>query len=173
MAQPKHCKNQYVMCRDEVCKIAEIKKMNLAGAGNRTYYIVEPINEEGSRTYIPVDFDGIDSAMRVILSVDEINAIIEQSAQKELPWIKDAKERVSSFEQILQSADRAKILCLLKMLKAKKREVESEKKKLYMGDLRILERARKMITEEFSFVLGLEKSEVEPYVSVRLDSSDA
>ncbi len=170
MSQPKHCKNKYVMCKDEVCKITEIKKMNLAKTGIRTYYVVESVNEEGSRTYIPVDYEGVDSAMRVILSVDEINSVIEQSAHTELPWLEDAKERVLCFEKILQSADRAKILCLLRMLKAKKKEVEGEKKKLYTGDLKIFERARKMITEEFSFVLGLKKNDVEPYIFKRLES---
>lgn len=161
--------NEYVMCRYDVCKIIDIRDMSFAGIGERKYYIVAPLNEESSRIYIPADSDDIDSAMRRMLTIDEINEIIEQSRNLELAWIDESKERVSRFDKILQNGDTAEIIWLIKALKEQKKQVESEGKKLCAGDSRVLETARKIISEEFAFVLGLEKNEVEPYIADRTE----
>lgn len=168
MAEIKYKINEYVMCKGDVCRVADIKKMSFAGVGERVYYVVEPIYEERSRTYVPVDLKDLNAAVRGVISVDEINAIISGLKNSEPVWIEDVKERVSDFDKILQSGDRAEILRMLGSLKARKTEVESEGKKLYAGDSRILETAEKIITEEFAFVLGLKKNEVESYIDSRI-----
>ena len=160
--------NEYVMCKGDVCKVADIKKMSFAGVGEKMYYIIEPIYEERSRTYVPVDLKDIKTAVRGVLSVDEINAIIRELKDSEPVWIDDVKERVSGFDKILQDGDRADILRMLGSLKARKTEVESEGKKLYAGDSRVLKTAEKIITEEFAFVLGLKKNEVESYIDSQI-----
>lgn len=162
--------NDFVMCKDDVCKIIDIKKMEFSGIDERKYYVVEPVGEQSARIYVPVDLKDGDAAIRKILSVNEVNSIIERSENIELTWVEDGKERVNHFDRILQNGDMAEILWMLNILKERRQELEAEGKKLYVGDTRIFETAEKMITEEFAFVLGIKKDEVESYILERLAS---
>lgn len=170
MIELEHKINDYVMCKDDVCKIIDIKKMEFTGIDERMYYVVEPVGEQCARIYVPVDMKDEDAAIRKILSVNEVNSIIERSENLELTWVEDGKERVNHFDKILQNGDMAEILWMFNILKERRQELENEGKKLYVGDTRIYDTAEKMITEEFAFVLGIQKDEVELYILERLAS---
>ena len=47
-------------------------------------------------------------------------------------------------------------------------EIESQRKRHYAGDAKILAAVEKIITEEFSFVLGIDRSKVIPYILGRM-----
>ncbi len=165
-----HKIDDYVMCKDDVCKIVDIKKMEFSGIDERMYYLVEPVGEQRARIYVPVDMKDADATIRKVLSVDEVKSIIERSENLELSWVEDGKERVNRFDKILQNGDMAEILWMFNILKERRKELEDEGKKLYVGDTRIFETAEKMITEEFAFVLGIKKDEVESYILEHLAS---
>ncbi|HZK20793.1 MAG TPA: CarD family transcriptional regulator [Oscillospiraceae bacterium] len=170
MIEFEHKIDDYVMCKDDVCKIVDIKKMEFSGIDERMYYLVEPVGEQRARIYVPVDMKDADATIRKVLSVDEVKSIIERSENLELSWVEDGKERVNRFDKILQNGDMAEILWMFNILKERRKELEDEGKKLYVGDTRIFETAEKMITEEFAFVLGIKKDEVESYILEHLAS---
>ena len=59
-------------------------------------------------------------------------------------------------------------LKLFKQLSEHKAAIEKMRKKLYASDARILASAEKAVTEEFAFSLGIQRSEVLPYIRRRV-----
>jgi len=166
-SQYPHKVGDYVIYRNNgICKIVDIRKENFARIGEKTYYVMNTIQDENSLIYLPVDKKDIADFMRHILTVDEIHQIISDAEESENTWIEDTKQRGIQFEQLLSKGDRAEILWLVKVLSKYKRELEQ--KKFYASDAKILSAAEKTITEEFAFTLGISKDEVIPYVRARI-----
>jgi len=164
-----HAVGDFVTYRQNgICKIKRTVKQNFAGMGEREYFELAPVYDEKSVIFVPVDSEPLKAGMRHILSRDEIDAIISQSEADSEEWISDPKARAQAFGEIVSGDDRARILRVIKLLYRHKIELEEKKKKLYAGDAKILAAAEKAIIEEFSFVLGIKRDEVIPYIKDRL-----
>ena len=147
-----------------ICKIKSILKQNFSVLGEAEYYELVKVYDEKTVIFVPVNSESLTSQMRHVLSPDEIEEIISRTEKDESEWIEDAKERAQAFGEILQSGDREKILWVIKVVSIYKKSLEEQKKKFYATDQRILQAAEKIITEEFSFVLGIKKEEIIPYI---------
>jgi len=152
-----------------ICRINRMIKENFGGLGVKEYYELSPIYDTKTVIYVPVDSEDLVSGMRHVLTADEIDEIIERSEAEELPWVNDTKERNNLYTQILQGGDRTKILLIIKTISIRKKELEEKKKKLYAGDAKLLLQAEKAIVEEFSFVLGIKRDDVIPYIIEKLE----
>ena len=165
-----HAVGEFVTYRQNgICRINKIVKQSFAGMGEKEYYELSPVYDAKTVIFVPLDSEPLKAGMRHILSRDEIDAIIAESDNEEQEWIKDAKERARAYGDILLGGDRAKILYVIKVLSLHKKELEENKKKLYAGDTKVLASAQKAITEEFSFVLGIKREEVIPYILEKLE----
>lgn len=153
-----------------MCRVADITETDF-GAGERPYYILESVYDEKSSVYVPVG-SPLEVSMHHILSAGEINAIIDATGKCGGEWINDAKEREARFSEMLSSGDRADALWLVKTISLKRTEAIENKKKLRASDEKILDAAQKSITEEFAFVLGIDKNEVIPYIIGRMSGNN-
>ena len=151
-----------------ICEIKSITRQDFGIMGGREYYELVPVYENKTVIFVPTDSEKLTAEMRHVLSKDEIDVIICRSDAEDHVWKTDAKERASEMEEILESGDRARILWVIKVLSLYKKQLEAVKKKMYASDERVLSTAQKIITEEFSFVLGIEKEQVVPYILEKL-----
>ena len=147
-----------------ICLISEIRSEDF-GTGATDYYFLRSIFNERSVFYVPV---GAEYKLRKVLSPSEIDEAIARSKSITHEWIDDTKKRSAAFEEILVEGDRGSIISLIRMINQKKTELENNKKKMYASDLRLLSSAMKFVSEEFSFVLGIEKDSVESYIAERI-----
>ena len=137
--------------------------------GEKEYYELSPVYDAKTVIFVPVDSESLQNEMQHVLSSAEIDEIIGTSLNEEMLWISDNKERARSYTEILTEGNSTKILSMIKTLLNKKRELLENNKKLSANDLKILSSAQKMITEEFAFVLGIEKDKVEEYIVNKLN----
>ena len=154
-----------------IYKINDIRTEKFSGLDPRVYYVMNAASDKSSVAYVPVDLKDIDTHLRHILSSDEIDAAISDSRGEELEWIENPKDRAAAYDLLLSGGKSADLLRLFKVLTLKRREYAESHKKLYAGDIRILSAVEKIITEEFSFVLGIEKSEVIPYIISKIEAT--
>ena len=152
-----------------ICEIKGIVKQNFAYMGEKEYFELSPVYDAKTVIFVPVDSEYLQNEMQHVLSSAEIDEIIGTSLNEEMLWISDNKERAHSYTEILTEGNSAKILSMIKTLLNKKRELLENNKKLSANDLKILSSAQKMITEEFAFVLGIEKDKVEEYIVNKLN----
>lgn len=164
-----HAAGEFVTYRQNgICRINRIVKHSFADMGEREYYELSPVYDTKTVIFVPLDSEPLKAGMRHILSREEIDSIINESEHEELVWIDDTKERAQAFGDILLGGDRAKILWVIKVLSLYKKELDESKRKFYASDARILASAEKAITEEFSFVLGINRDEVLGYILERI-----
>lgn len=160
-----HAVGDYVTYRQNgICRIKGIVKQNFPAVGEAEYYELTPVYDEKTVIFVPLGSDQLRSQMRHILTKEEIEGVITGVENDDNLWIDDTKERAHIFGDILQGGDRGKILLMIKELSLYKKKLENDKRKLYASDAKLLSSAEKIITEEFSFVLGIGREEVIPYI---------
>lgn len=148
-----------------VCRIKGKVIQNFAFMGEGEYYELSPIYEERTVIYVPLKSDRINEDMFPVLTPDEAEAEIKRSLECDMEWKADQRERAKDFNDILLSRDRAMIIMMLRKLLEHRKSIEENNRKMYASDLRALTAAQKCITEEFSFVLGMEKETIISYIS--------
>ncbi len=171
------CKNEYLFQAGEyvsykkngICKITDVVTKEFAGMDPKPYYEMEVVYDNHTVLYVPVGSPA-EQSMRRVLTAEEVHAVILESEQYQDPWIENGKARAAQFEAMLEEGTRSRILWIIKMLTFHRAQAERENKKVYAADVRILETAEKIITEEFSFALKIEKEQVIPYIIDHLQS---
>ena len=160
--------NTYVMYGDNgVCLVAARRKEKFAGQW-KEYYILKPVNSEGSTLFVPTDNETLLGKMRKVLSKEEILDIIHSLPEDEIPWGEDNKEREALYEDIFAGGDRRELLLLIKALYQHKRQRREEGKKLWTIDENAMRHAEKLVYEEIATVLEIDPDDVVSFIEQEL-----
>lgn len=170
-ADPIYREGDTVMHPSEgVCVITEIRSMQL-GAEARYYYILKPHMEKSSSTvYLPVSRGN--TLLRRLLSREDILALIHKSAQCKIEWNIDSKLRKEAFSRILSEGDHAKIIRMICEIHAQNALREREGKRLCASDEAILNEAKNVLHQEFSYVLHLSLDETAAFIMHELNTEN-
>lgn len=154
----------YVSYRSEgVCKITDIRKENFGVLGKDTlYYVLTPAGDEKSTFFVPTDNEYLVSMMRKMLSAEEIYELIRRVARREHEWIEDSKRRSTHFKEILANGDREELVLLVRSVKRYINEQTSAGKKVYVTDLGAMQRANKLLFDEFSRMIPMSSPDEVP-----------
>ena len=147
-----------------VCRVEEIQNRSFTGIGERLFYNLRPVGDARTVFYVPADSPDLDSIMRQIQTPEEISEAISQSEKTKNIWIDDVKSRAIRFGELVSYGSTADVLWVGRALSDHRDAAQKEKRKLYASDARLLADAEKIITEEFSFALKLERDDVIPYI---------
>lgn len=151
-----------------VCRIDDIKEMELAGrTGN--FYILKPLSSQNSTVFVPMDNPVLTAKMRRVLTKEEIDKQIDVINQNKMCWINERKDRIARIKEILAGGETADLLLLISCMYIKRNELSATNKDLSSFDDLLLKRAENLIEDEFSFVLGIEKNEVSGYIESRIN----
>ena len=153
-----------------ICRVEDIREQDY-GAGKHNYYILKSVYENDTTVRIPVDSKAVETNMRRLLTREEIDEIILETENSKNQWIEDYKKRAAAFEEILDSGNRADILWVIKSLSLYRQESREQKRKFGVTDEKILDKAGKIVLQEFSFILQLKQSEVLPYIIEKVRSA--
>lgn len=151
-----------------VCRIDGIETRDFSG-GQKSYYVMHPLSNPMSKIFVPTDSESLTALMTPLIDRGGIDSVIRSAETSAHHWIPDRKMRAERFTELLRGGERSDLLWLIKTLSRHKAEVTKQKKRLYATDERVLTSATKLITEEFSFVLGIEEDEVIPYIKGRVE----
>lgn len=155
--------NDYVVYGSTgVCKIDAINREDFGDGREREYYVLTAIYANSLSIYIPTD--NTDAAMRRIMTKDEIYELIKTIPDIDGAWIDDDHLRKSTFSDILQSGDQAKMVQLIKILYERKLKLEKEGKYLANADAETMKAAEKLLHNEFALVLDIEPEQVVPFI---------
>lgn len=147
-----------------ICRINDIRNEKFCGMGERLYYVMSSVYDDKAKFYLPADAEDAGKKLRPILSREDITAVIDKSEDIGVRWIENDEERIAAFEELLTRGEIAEVLWLVKILHLHKIETCKSGKKFRACDEKILAAAERRITEEFAFVLGLERDGVIPYI---------
>jgi len=148
-----------------VCVIADIESIpSMDRRSIKTYYVLRPVAESGTKVFVPLDNPALLGRMHAVLTREEINTAIRESAAHPLAWISDRIRRAEAFKDILKEAEPFPLLQLCSCIHARRRTLTQEGKHLAGSDEAILKQAERLVENEFSFSLEIPRSEVAAYI---------
>ncbi|MCI8590525.1 MAG: CarD family transcriptional regulator [Clostridiales bacterium] len=142
-----------------ICKIEAIEEQSFNGV-KRNYYVLKPLHQEGAKTFVPVDNEILVSKIHKVLSADEIKHLIGTLSDAQTKWMDKDAERKQLYTETLEKGDRKEMIALVRAVLQHKEEQMGKGKKLHICDERFLMQAQKVLYDEFSFVLHVNREEV-------------
>ena len=152
-----------------VCQIVDIEEKSVSGT-TKNYFVLKPVNDNGSTIFAPTDNEHVLKKMRKILTEEEINRLIDSIPDEKTAWISNANERKELYKAFLASGDHAALIQMIKDLYAHKKEREEAGKRLHTMDENFFKDAERILYNEFQYVLGLNsKAELMKYIFSRIE----
>lgn len=155
---------------DGVCNIQE-KVVRTIGGKEHEYFVLKPYNKEGMKIFVPLDNEETFSKLRNILSLEQIQEVIETMPDNDMIWIQDVNQRKKKYGEIIANGNHHELVKLIKTLYINKEKQESEGKKFHVQDKNYLDMAESMINDEFSVVLNIKPDEVMSYIKDTIENS--
>lgn len=154
-----------------VCKVDQVGPINMDGARKeRIYYTLVPVYSKGSKVFTPVDNCNI--IIRPIITEDEANKLIENITSIDALWVNDDKKREESYKSAIKQCDVREYVRIIKSLYEKKQIRIAEGKKTSTSDDRYLKLAENFLYGELAVALGIEREEVEEYITKKIESQE-
>lgn len=146
-----------------ICQILDVEARRVDGK-TRSYFVLEPMEQPGARFYIPIDNPAAMSKLRHIISSKELEELLHSQQVRTDCWIEAENPRKQRYRELISSCDRAELVQMIHSIYGRKKEQAALGRKLHLCDENFLRDAEKLLNAEFSLVLGIEPSEVKPYI---------
>ena len=130
----------------------------------REYYLLVPVYDDKTTIYVPTDNNVQVEKMKRVLSVEEIQELINSMQTDDELWINDEKSRQEKYKNIIKSGNRMELIKMIKALRRHQKEQQEKGKKLYIADEKIFKEAQKMLHNEFAVVLNIKPEEVIDFI---------
>ena len=134
----------------------------------RKYYVLQELNSRSaSQTFVPVDNKKLVASMRPLLTKSEIEQLLAKAKENklsDLEWHQDNRLRSEQFRKIIESGDREGILSLIRTVYENGVKRQREGKENYLTDENLMRKAERLISQEFSEVLGISEDDVADYI---------
>lgn len=125
-----------------------------------SYLVLEPVDQPGSRFYIPKDKPAAVAKLNPLLTAEEAKAMLFTQEDTGNAWIADENRRKLYYRELIASTDRRALLSMVRALYRHKKEQQLQGKKFHQCDENFLRDAQKLLCSEFSLVLGLSYKEI-------------
>lgn len=147
-----------------ICEIEDVGCLDISGVDkDKTYYILAPINQRGSKIYIPVD--NVHGRIRNMISNEDAIAFIKSIPNIDEKDIQNEKMREQEYKAVILSGDNEKIASILKLIYIRKQERAQQGKRLSSTDEKYFKLAEDMLFSELAFVLNVPKENMERYIA--------
>ncbi|MFQ8643084.1 MAG: CarD family transcriptional regulator [Oscillospiraceae bacterium] len=161
--------NDYIVYKNDVCRIKNIKENQYQG---NDCYVLESMLDNSLTIDVPVD--NRYGNIRSLISEKEIKELIEQIPL--IPLIDcHEKQLENQYRQLLNSGDLADLIKIIKTTYLRNKERIDNNKKIGDKDNQYLEKAEKILYNEFSIVLNMTFDDTKNYVVkevIRLEGQD-
>ena len=133
-----------------------------------TYLALEPLGQTGARYLVPTHNAAAMAKVRHMLSREELEALLVSEEVRSDGWIKDENLRKQTYRELIGSGDRARLMQMVRTLYQHKKSQAAAGKKVHLCDDNFLRDAEKLLTGEFSIVLGMEPEQARQYIRGKL-----
>lgn len=152
-----------------VCRVEEIARPNRTGPDReKLFYLLNPLQQDGI-IYTPVENGKV--PMRAVISAEEAEALIDliPTLTAEIYHGATLQALSQHYQTAVRSNECLELIEMMMSIYAKRRLVESQKRRLGMVDERFMKQAERLLYGEFSAALGIPFEEVQPYIERRVD----
>lgn len=150
------------VCRIEQLEVKRVDRKNVE------YFVLVPVAQPAARYYVPTGNAAALSKLRVLLSRDELLLLLESEAVRTNVWIPDENRRKLRYRDLLSGADRLGLLQMIYTLHIQREIQTAAGRKFHLCDENFLRDAEKILSSEFSVVLGIPVSKVGEFIENHL-----
>lgn len=150
-----------------ICEITDIR-MERTFEGKALCYVLSPMSDKRTTIFVPTDNEALIAKMHRLMTADEIEKLIQAIPAANDEWIKDERRRTEEYRRILDNGSYSELICLIKTLRKRKREVLCMGKRLRISDGNFLKQAETKLHGEISYVLGIPLDQVDAYIQERI-----
>lgn len=151
-----------------VCEITEITERNFSGTAEE-YYVLKSVYDNQSTVYIPVETAKVRPKIRLALSREQVQKIIDSLENNEPVKTDNDNHRRLLFKEILASGNANEIGRVLTTIYNLKTELRKTGKKIKVSDERIIKETERSVFTEFAFSLGISPEEIPAYIDDRIN----
>ena len=133
-----------------------------------SYYVLEPLDQPGTRFYIPTQNLLAVSKLSKLLSARELETILNHASENAGPWIADETLRKQKYRELINSGDREALLGMIHVLHQHKQQQTEAGKKFHLCDENFLRDAQRLLSVEFSLVTGIPQDQIGAYIADKM-----
>lgn len=152
-----------------VCSIIDIEQ-RIVNRSKVEYYVLNPLDQPDTRFYIPVHNQVAVAKLRPVLTREELDALLRSGEADQNAWISDENQRKQRYRELIGSGDRAALICMVRTLYKHKMDQIASGRKFHLCDENFMRDAEKLLSSEFSLVLGIPQNEVGEYIRGVIDA---
>lgn len=150
-----------------VCSILDIEE-KYVDRKKVSYYVLEPLDQQGTRYYVPAYNQAAVAKLSKLLSASELEALFVAAKARGNDWITDEGQRKQRYRELINSGDREALLGMIHALHHHKRQQAEAGRKFHLCDENFLRDAEKLLRAEFSLVLEIPQEQVGDYIAERM-----
>ena len=150
-----------------VCKILGSEKRVIGGKAE-TYMVLEPLNQEGSRYFVPVGNPAAMAKVRPVLTPKQLEQILEDASMQMGGWISDESQRKLRYRELIAAGDPAALANMIRALYLHRADCGARGKKVHLCDDNFLRDAEKVLISEISAVMDVSFEEARDMLRAKL-----
>lgn len=122
------------------------------------YYIMHPVNNDGSTIYVRTDNDKV--AMRGVISKEKAEDFLSELPEMEVLYDQNDKVREKEYQSVLRSGECGRYFSMMKGIRKEQEKRSESGKKLSMNDDRNLHKVENILLVELSVVFNITVDQV-------------
>ena len=151
-----------------VCQIIGTEERKLDGQ-IVTYFVLEPVNHQGARYYIPVHNPAALAKLRPLITPEELDQLLHSNAVRQNCWTEDENQRKRLYRELIVSMDRQRVLQMVFTLHQRRKKLIEAGRKMHQCDENFLSDAEKLLSDEFACVLQIPVHAVDSYIAAMFE----
>ena len=151
-----------------VCKIVGIQEQKIDGT-SKTYFVLKPADDRGATFYVPTWNEKALAKMRIVMTKQDVDALIDSMPNKKPAWIENENERKETYKRILAGGNQTQIISMIQAIYLHKKEREAEGKRLHMSDEHFMKDAEQLLYNEWQYILNVDKAGLMAYILNRIE----
>lgn len=153
-----------------VMTVVDIRE-EYVGDQPRSYYVLRSaVGRSESLVFVPTDNERLTSAMYPLLSKEEILALLSDDAEiPAIEWVDNNRARTEYFKRIMESGNRAHMLSMMRAIHESGLRRTEAGKKNFLSDESTRQKMEKLLSVEFSIVLGISDDEALSLIRAKIE----
>ena len=145
-----------------VCSIVDVEQKRI-DRKNICYYVLEPMDQPGSRYYIPCENQTALAKIRPLCTKQALLAMLKEPLPQDA-WIQDENRRKQCYHDLISAVDLKALVRMIRCLRMHRQQQVETGKKLHLSDENFLRDAQRILSAEIALVMDIPVSQVDAYL---------
>ena len=145
-----------------VCCIVDLEEKKI-DRKTICYFVLEPIDQPGSRYYVPSENQAALAKLRPLSTREELQSLLT-SPLAENVWIADENRRKQYYRELVSSVNLKAMIDMIRCLRLHRRQQMEQGRKFHQCDENFLRDAQRTLSTEIAMVMEIPDDQVDTYL---------